>query len=147
MNAGVRLVLLALAATPLVAVAAEEAKLSCIKDITYSQEFVTRYPRAGAACREVVLKNGDKWIHFVAEVVKVKDGKVTVNFLNVAGDTLTTVTLAPAADARVTVDKKAKKYSSLQKGDQLDVWMPESRLGFYAEPGAAEVHELPVVSE
>jgi hypothetical protein len=148
MKACGKVVVLALAAIPFVAFSADEPKaegLSCIKDVAYSQEFLELYPNAAPACREVVVKDGAKWVHFITKVKSVKKGQVSVDVLNVRGDSLAEVTIAPAADARLKVSGKEVKYSSLRPGDTLDLWMPESRLGFYAEPGAAEVSELPIV--
>src|SRR5262245_40121740 len=105
MNMRTRLLGLALAAVPFVAGAAEGEKLSCINDVTYSQTFLSQFPNAGAACREVVVKQGEKWIRFTSRVKGVKEGKhLAVEFLNVAGDPLGTITFAPNADASVTVN-------------------------------------------
>jgi hypothetical protein len=149
MKACGKVVVLALAAIPFVAFSADEPKakeLSCINDVNYSHEFLERYPNAAPACREVVEKDGAKWVHFVTKVKNVSKGHVTVDVLNVRGDSLAEVTIAPKADARLKVGGKETKYSSLRAGDTLDLWMPESRLGFYSEPGAAEVSELPIVA-
>lgn len=148
MKACGKVVVLALAAIPFVAFSADEPKeeaLSCVKDVNYSHEFMERYPNAAPACREVVVKDGQKWVHFITKVKSVKKGEITVDVLNVRGDSLQAVTIAPAADAKLKVGGKDTKYSSLRPGDTLDLWMPESRLGFYSEPGAAEVSELPIV--
>ena len=147
MNRSVKFALLALVATPLVAVAAEEKKetLSCVTGITYSQEFLATYPKAPAACREIVVKDGKKWIHFVGEVTGVKGNEVSVSFKNVAGDSLGEVTFAPPAEAQLKMEGKMVKYSSLQRGQDLDFYMPEDRYKFYADPGAATLVELPIV--
>ncbi len=68
MNAAVKLVAVVFVATPLVGFAQDEVKLSCIKDIVFSQEFLANYPKAGAACREVVMRDGAKWARFDANV-------------------------------------------------------------------------------
>jgi hypothetical protein len=144
-----RVVLLALAAVPFVAVHADEPKdqagLSCIKDIQFSHEFLEKYPNAAPACREVKIQNGEKWARFETKVKSVSKGKVTVDVLNVRGDSLAEVTVAPAADAKLKIEGKEAKYSSLRPGDTLDLWMPENRFGFYSEAGAAKVNELPIV--
>jgi len=149
MNAFGRLVLLALAAVPVAAMAAEgeQPQLSCIKDVAFSHEFLERYPNAAPACREVQMKDGEKWVRFESKVTKVKNGNVTLDFLNVRGDTLATVTVKPKPDARVTIDGKKKKYSTLRAGDKLGFWMPESRLGFYSEPGASKINQLDIISD
>lgn len=145
MTARVGLMALALAMTPLIATAAEEApKLSCIKDVMYSQEFLQKNPKAPAACREVVVKDGAKWIHFVGEVAERNGNQLTIDFQNVAGDRLATVVVEASPDARLKIAGKETKYSSLRRGDKIDVYMPESRFGFYAEPGQ-ESAQLKVV--
>lgn len=145
MTARVGLMALALAMTPLIATAADEApQLSCIKDVKYSQEFLQKNPKAPAACREVVVKDGAKWIHFVGEVTERKGNQVTIDFQNVAGDPLATIVAEASPDARLKIGDKKVKYSSLRAKDKIDVWMPESRFGFYAEPGQ-EMSQLKVV--
>ncbi len=144
-NTCARLALLALATSPLAAVAQEESGLSCIRDVVFSQEFLDRFPKAPAACREVVVKDGQKWIRFTGDVTSIENNEVAIEFLNVVDDPVGTVTLAPAKDAELTINGKSKSYSTLRRGDKLDVWMPESRAGFYAAPGASDVAELRVV--
>jgi hypothetical protein len=146
MNRYTRSVVLILAALPFASMAGEE-KASCIKDVTFSQEFLKRYPNAPAACQEAVKRDGTTWIRFNSEVTKVKDGQVTMDFKNVAGDALGTLVVAPAQDARLTVGGKEIKYSSLKAGDKLDVWVPDGKFGFYSEPGAAESAQLKVISQ
>ena len=150
MNVGVKLLALALAGTPLIAAAQDEPKdaqkLSCVKDVVYSQEFMKRYPKAGAACREVVEKDGHKWARFDADVVKVKGTQVTANFKDNYNQPVGTLTFNASPDARVLVEGREVKYSTLREGDTLSFWMPESRMGFYARPGASEDAKLAVVS-
>jgi hypothetical protein len=141
-----------LVVVPLVALGQDEAKdqpkLSCVKDITFSPEFLAKYPNAGAACREVVMKNGEKWARFDAKVVKVKGNEVTADFLDNYGQTITTLTFVASADARVKEDGKDMKYSSLEPGHTLTFYVPESRVGFYASPGTAQgTTKLSVVGE
>lgn len=150
MKAFGKVVLLALAAVPFVAVQADEPKgesLSCVKDIQFSHEFLERYPNAAPACREVKVKDGEKWARFDTKVKKVSKGQVTVDVLNVRGDALATVTIAPPADATLNMEGKAKKYSSLRAGDSLSLWMPENRFGFYSDAGSSKLTELPIVKD
>ncbi len=43
--------LVTLIANPLVGAAADEPKPSCLKDFTFSQDFLNRHPNAGVICR------------------------------------------------------------------------------------------------
>ena len=146
MNAIVKSLLIVLGVAPVVAFADEAPKLSCIKDITYSQEFLARYPKAGAACREVVMKDGQKWARFDADVVEVKGNQVTANFVDQYKQGLATLTFTAAPEARLTIDGKETKFSELQSGDTISVWVAESRMGFYAKPGVLEISKFAVVS-
>jgi phage gp45-like len=134
-----------LAALPFAALAADEAKLSCGKDVLYSQEFLQQYPKAPAGCQEVVSKDGAKWVRFNAEVTGVKDGRVSMDIKNVAGDAIGAVQVESTGDARVKMEGKDVKFTSLRQGDEVDIWVPEARYGFYSAPGAGTNSQLKVV--
>jgi hypothetical protein len=71
--------------------------------------------------------------------------KLTANFVDRYDKSLGTITFDAARDARVEVNGRRVRFSSLRRGDKLSFWMPESRVGFYAEPGASETTKLAVV--
>ena len=144
MHTGLTLTLLTLTAIPLVGAVADETKTSCIENFTFSQDFLQRHPNAGAACREVMSKDGEKWARFDARVVEVKGNQVTVNFVGTANQTLETMTFTAPPEARVRVNGQEMTYAALGKGDPLSFWVPESRAGFYGTPGAAKLTELRV---
>jgi hypothetical protein len=154
MKAVVKLLVCGVVATPVMAIAQEakdtesqnQAGLSCIKDTLYSREFLTKYPRAPAACREVVMRDGQKWIRFEAEVVSVTGNDVNANFIDEFDQVVANLTFAAQPDARVVVDGREMKYSALQKGDTLTFWMSENRFGFYGSPNDNPGDKLAVVS-
>jgi hypothetical protein len=144
--------LAALAALPLIAFAQDRSKLaegqsssSCISHIVFSQEFLSRYPRAGAACREVKVEKGLKWARFDADVVRVKGNRVVASFIDRYGHRVSSITFDASRDARVDVNGQSTAFSSLKPGDQLSFWIPEDRVGFYARPGASQTTKLAVV--
>jgi hypothetical protein len=133
------------ALAPLVGLA-DEPKLSCIKDVTYSQEFLAKYPKAGAACREVVMKDGQKWIRFDAHVVKVSGIEVTAELIDDFNNAVGKLTVSAAPDVAVDMNGKPTKYGQLKTGDELSFWVPESRWGFYAAPGTLNTGQFKVVN-
>jgi len=143
----VSLVATVLAATPMIGMAQSQPRLSCVKDVVYSQEFLARYPKAGAACRQVVMKDGQKWVRFDANVVKVSGRRVTADFIDKYGHSVGVLTVQASPDARVLMRGRKVRYSKLARGDRLSFWMPESRVGFYAAPGALHSTQLAVVDE
>ena len=146
MKPTVKLAIAVLAAIPLVNVAHAQ-RLSCSRDITYSEEFLAKYPDAGGACQEVKIANGEKWARFNAEVKSNKDGRITVDLLNTAGrhwgDPLT---FEYTPDATLTLEnKKVKAASAIKKGNKIVVWIPERRFGLSAQPGASESQQFKLV--
>jgi hypothetical protein len=146
MKPTVKLAIAALAAIPLVNVAHAQ-RLSCARDITYSQDFLAKYPDAGGACQEVKIVNGEKWARFNAQVKYNKDNRITVDLLNTAGrhwgDPLT---FEYSPDATLTLEnKKVKAASAIKKGNKIVVWIPERRFGLSAQPGASESQQFKLV--
>ena len=123
-----------------------QASTSCIGNFTFSQEFLSRYPDAGAACREVKMQDGQKWARFDSDVTQVRGRRVTANFVDRFDKSLGTITFDAAPDARVQLNGRPTSFALLRAGDKMSVWMPEGAVGFYAEPGASESTKLAVVS-
>lgn len=127
-------------ALPSGAVASES--LPCTA-IDFSQEFLTNYPNAPAACFEVrQADNGKKYAHFKAEFVGLSGNEVTGRFKSPTGEALSEITFAVDPAAKVLSEGREYKYSELKPGQMLDVWVPESRYGVTAAPGASE---MPIV--
>jgi len=154
MSTGKKFATIVLLALPLACLADTEAdtqgeqpKLSCIKDFTFSHEFLARHPNAGAACREVAMKGGVKWVRFEAEITKVANHQVTANFIDSYNNSVATVTFQASPDARLEVNGTQTPYGKLKPGDQLTVWMPENKVGYYAEPGKLDNERLTLVSD
>jgi hypothetical protein len=148
MKGKVKLAAAVLIGLPLIGVA--QQPLSCTKDIVYSQEFLAKYPRAGAACNEVIVAKGEKWARFNAEVKSRQGSHMTVSFIDNEGRSVnTTMTFEFTPDATVTLaDKKEiKPVSALKEGEKVVFWVPEKRMGFYAQPGASDSQHFAVVSD
>jgi hypothetical protein len=145
MSVAVRLVVLVLATTPLVAVAQDASKPTC-GNFVFSKEFLKAYPKGPAACSEVVVKDGIKWVRFDANVTDVNGNEVTADFLNPMKAPVLTLTFTAPPDATLDVgDGKQAKFSTLRNGEEIYVWAPESRVGFYAAPGALNSGKLKVI--
>ena len=148
MKTTVKLATAVLIVLPLVGIA-QQKSLSCAHDIVFSQEFLAKYPRAPAACNEVLAVNGQKWARFNAEVKHIEGTQLNVDFINNDDHSVNSnVTFQFTPNATVTLaDRQVKPASALKEGDKIVFWVPESRFGFYAKPGAAESQQFKVVSE
>lgn len=103
-------------------------------DIKWNAQFLKSFPRAPAACQEVVVRNDKKFARFDAKVIAVGRDTVAVRFLNVAGDPGREVKIKPNPDGRVSMGGKKVEYSKLQKGDKLTFWVPEREVGVVSDP-------------
>ena len=149
MKTTVKLAVAVLIGIPLTGVAQGQPKLSCVKDVTYGKEFLAKFPDAGSACQEVKIVRGEKWVRFNAEVKHNKDNHMTVDFLNTdQKHTSNPMTFAYTPDATLTLENQnVKAASAVEEGDKVMLWVPESRFGLYAEPGAAESKRFALVSD
>jgi hypothetical protein len=148
MKTTVKLATAILIGIPLTGLAQGQPKLNCVKDVKYGQEFLAKFPDAGSACQEVKVVEGEKWVRFDAQVKQNEDNRMTVDFLNKSHEhTGNPMTFVYTPDATLTLENKTvKAASAVEKGDKVMVWVPESRFGIYAKPGAAESKQFKVVS-
>jgi hypothetical protein len=144
MSVGARLAVLILATTPLVGLAQDQSKPTCT-NFVFSQQFLKAYPKGPAACREVVEKDGLKWVRFDAKVTDVKSNEVTADILNAMSAPILTLTFTAPADATLDVGGQQAKFSTLRSGQEISIWSPESRVGFYAAPGALNSGKFKVI--
>jgi hypothetical protein len=147
MRTRAKLAAIVLMAVPLTGVAQQTH--DCVKDIVFSQEFLAKFPRAGAACNEVITSNGQKWARFNAEVKKREGYRLTVDFIDNQDRAVGNMTFEATPNANVTLanEHQVKPAGKLQEGEKIVVWVPEKRFGFYAEPGVAESEHFAVVSD
>jgi hypothetical protein len=144
MSVGARLAVLILATTPLVGLAQDKSKPTCT-NFVFSQQFLKAYPKGPAACREVVEKDGLKWVRFDAKVTDVTGTEVTADILNAMSAPILTLTFTAPADATLDVGGQQAKFSTLRSGQEISIWSPESRVGFYAAPGALNSGKFKVI--
>ena len=111
-------------------------KVSC-SSLTFSHDFLDKYPRAPAACQEARIYQGKKYAKFEGKVFLTDPSFITVQLFNVAGDPIETVSLKPNPDALLMVNGQQEKFSELRVGDPVTFWVSENRFSFYGKPGAA----------
>ena len=148
MRTTVKLATTVLIGISLTGVAQGQPKLNCVKDVKYGQAFLAKFPDAGSACQEVKVVQGEKWVRFDAQVKQNQNNRLTVDLLNQSHEhTGNPLTFEYTPDATLTLENKnVKAASAVKKGDKVMVWVPESRFGIYAQPGAAESKQFKVVS-
>jgi len=114
--------------------AADRPGAGC-NNVTFNVDFLKAYPRAPAACQEVVTRDGVKVVRFSAEVRKATKDHFQLAFLNAVGRPIdgSTLTLIPQAGQTVEVNGKMIPFADLRRGDKLDFWVPENAVGAYLD--------------
>ncbi len=115
------------------AVFAADPNYGC-DSVNFGDEVLAKMPNAKALCRGIAEKNGGIYVHYIAEVESRDASSVTVKFLNKDNKPVTRVKFEPMADQTVMVDKKSVPYSSLKKGEKIDIWIEQKKWGLFASP-------------
>jgi hypothetical protein len=123
-----------LIAAPTVALAANgppivPAPQTSCSDIQWSPAFLKEYPKAPAACRAIIVKDGVKFATFNGKVSKVGHNYVQVAITDVAGYPISTIAFQIGAGGAVTVNNEVEKVSELKVDDQLTFWVREGAFG------------------
>jgi hypothetical protein len=147
MNAGVKLVGLVLLAAPVLALAQGQAKPTKVNcdSFVYSEKFLARFPKGPAACQEVKTQNGEKWVHFEGTITAIDGNEVTTSFMDDFNNPVVTVTVTAAqAEQAVVINGQQGKWSDIKVGEKISLWMPQSKIGFYAKPGSMDKGQLAI---
>jgi hypothetical protein len=138
-SAAVALTCLAMAS----AHAADRPGAGC-SNFVFNRDFLQAYPRAPAACQEVVMRDGTKVVRFSAEVRRAAPDHFQIAFLNAVGQPLDagTLTLISQPNQTVEVNGKAIPMNELRRGDKLDFWVPENAAGAYLNRTSNALHTI-----
>jgi len=102
----------------------------------YSSAFLDKYPKAPAACLEGRVYEGTTYAKFNAKIyINNLPDYVTLQLMNVSGTMITTFSVKPQGGGTFYIDGKETPAADLKAGQQLTLWVPESRM---------EVKVLPV---
>jgi hypothetical protein len=117
-------------------------------DVAWAPELVAMYPRIGEGCQEVVIVDGRKWARFEAEFRRGNnDGTAVLTFKDRDEQVIGDVTLKPSRDQRATIDGRTFRIGELQRGQELNVYVPERIFAAATEPGAPLDELAEIVTE
>jgi hypothetical protein len=103
-------------------------KESCA-NIEWSAAFLKEYPKAPAACRQVIVKDGVKFATFDGKVSKVGHEFVQVEVSDDANLPISTIAFQIGVGGKVTMNNKIEKVKDLKVGDLLTFWVREGQFG------------------
>ncbi len=97
--------------------------------IQWNSQFLSAYPKAAAACRQVVVRNGIQFAEFEGIVSQVNHDVIQVEISDVAGIPLSTIAFLSGKDGQVVLDETGTQVNTLKRGDHLTFWIREGRFG------------------
>jgi hypothetical protein len=98
--------------------------------VNFTGPVASQLPEARDACLEMVTKNGQQLAHFKGEIVDVRGGEVRARFKLPSGQYSKTYAFRPDSATRVNINGQRYRFSELQKGQELDVYLPPDRWEF-----------------
>jgi hypothetical protein len=111
-------------------------------DIDWSAEMLAKHPKIGAACQEVMQRNGTTYVKFEGTVKKVARGGSEITMDMKGGDKLV---LNPDPNRTVNIDGRKTPVKSLRPGDTLTFYVPENRVvAAVMDTPEAPVEEIPI---
>jgi hypothetical protein len=117
------------------AVDPEKLPMEKCSSIHYNQAFLDKNPKAPAACLEVRVYKGHRYMKVQGKVYIANADSLTVTFLDEGGNDLGTVTIKGPKSHSVLFNGKKVAFANLQTGEKLTFWVPESV--FSAQPSPA----------
>jgi hypothetical protein len=135
MNSVLKGALVAALVMPALAFGADPPKNAGCYEIRYSSDFLDKYPMAPAICDKVVEKDGVKYAHMSATIVKRDGPSYILGFKNVFGTKILELEVQPAEGSKVSIGGKPVAWSMLKLGDSVGFYLPEKALYIVQQPG------------
>jgi hypothetical protein len=131
----------AVLATAGVASAATEdiSSLHACANIHWSVAFLSYFPQAAAACRDVTQKNGITYARFDGRVAEVDPNIVQVQITDVANIPIAKVAFKTGAGGTVVIDDEVVKVRDLKVDDKLTFWLRDGQFGTASPPSDQRV--------
>ena len=99
-------------------------------DIQFAASILSQFPEAPAACLGVETRNGQQFARFRGEIRDVIGRQVSARFELPAGGYSKTYQFTPNSNARVTIAGQTLRYTELQRGQELNIYLPADRWEF-----------------
>ena len=115
-------------------------------NIQFTDAVTSRFPNAKDACLDVVERDGKQYAHFQAKIVRVQGNSVEAQFKLPNGEYGQTVAFTPPSTARVKIEGSTYRYRDLNRGQELDVYVPPDRWDV-AVPQEPDFAAAPAVEE
>ena len=121
--------------------------------VNFTGPVATQFPEARNACLEMVTREGQQFAHLKGEIVGVSGGEVRAKFKLPNGQYSPTYSFRPPSSARINIAGTRYRFNELQRGQELDVYLPPDRWEFdvpetesFAAAAPAEVVRITTIT-
>ena len=98
--------------------------------VTFAGSVTSQFPEASNACLDIATREGKQYAHFKGEIVSVSGSQVRARFKLPSGQYSQTYAFTPKSGSRVRIAGQTYRFSDLQKGQELDLYVPPDRWEF-----------------
>ena len=98
--------------------------------VNFTGAVASQFPEARNACLDIVTREGKQYAHFKGEIVSVSGSQVRARFKLPSGEYSQTYAFTPKSGSRIKIANQSYRFSELQKGQELDVYVPPDRWEF-----------------
>jgi hypothetical protein len=110
-------------------------QVSC-SDLQFSPAFLSKYPKAPAACLDGRVYKGQRYAKFQAKIY-ISDPKfMTVQLLDASGATVTTFSFKPGPEQGVHINGQLRKFHNMAVGEVITIWVSEKRMAAQELPSS-----------
>lgn len=131
--------------TTLAQSAAESTTVTC-EDLNWSAEVLARNPDIGQTCRAVYEKDGRLFAQVPIEVIRTRGNTMTFRTLHTDGTRGESRSVTMDPSFRAQIGGRSYRVSDLNRGQQLNVYLPEDRFALIMEdedgPDAADAVDI-----
>lgn len=100
-------------------------------EIEFTGRVLSQFPNASRFCRDVVEKDGELYAHFTAEFLRSSGSRAELRFKNASGGYHDdTIWLDVPEGQRVKINGRNLYVRQLNRGDELDIYLPPDRWEF-----------------
>jgi hypothetical protein len=124
---------------------AESSTVTCA-DLNWSAEVLARNPDIGQTCTAVYEKDGNLYAKVPVEVVRTRGNTMTFRTVHLDGSRGDSRSVTMDPSFRAQIGGRSYRVSDLNRGQQLNVYLPEDRFALIVEdadgPDAADAVDI-----
>lgn len=115
----------------------ERNRPATCQQVNWNDAMLEQHPNLVEACQEAVVVDGTTWARLAASFEEVEeDGDVRFQIQDRLRSNVGEVTIEPAPGQVAYINERRTPFEELDRGQQVNLYVPEGQYGFASLPGA-----------